>query len=133
MTQNDCFVFYIIATMLDGTTKVHSFKHLIGTKCSYKYVNMMGEVLDLSNFAERTIHSESSLDPTSGNVIHETTQVPPCNGAPLQKCNDWKLPKGKACSDYYEYNSTGVGTVCTKSTMPTWNCMVGSDYCLINQ
>ena len=114
MTQNDCFVFYIIATMLDGTTKVHSFKHLIGTKCSYKYVNMMGELVDLSNFTERTIHLESSLDPTSGNVIHETTQLSPCQGLYIgQDCNEWRPLKGKVCSDAYEYNGIGLGRSCT--------------------
>jgi hypothetical protein len=74
MAKNDCFVYYIIATMLDGTKKVHSFSHLIGTKCSYKYVNMKGEVVDLSNYTERTLHPESSLDSTLGNIIHETTE-----------------------------------------------------------
>ena len=74
MAKNDCFVYYIIATMLDGTKKVHSFPHLIGTKCSYKYVNMKGEGLDLSKYNDRTLHPESSLDSTLGNIIHETRE-----------------------------------------------------------
>ena len=78
MAKNDCFVYYIIATMLDGTKKVHSFPHVIGTNCSYKYVNMKGEVLDLSKFTPRTKHLDSSPDPTLGNVIHETKELKSC-------------------------------------------------------
>ena len=75
MTKNDCFLYYIIATKLDGTKEVHTFKNVIGAQCSYKYVNMMGKIIDLSKFTNRTPHVESSSDPALGNIIHETREI----------------------------------------------------------
>ena len=71
MENNDCFVFYIIATEQDGTKKVYSFKHVIGLTCSYTYVTTDGDMINLSNYEDRTVHADSSSDGL-GNVIHET-------------------------------------------------------------
>ena len=68
-TKDDCKVFYIVAKELDGAKTVHAFKDVIGTHCSYKYVNLEGKVVDLSKYADRTHHLDS--DPL-GNIIHET-------------------------------------------------------------
>ena len=105
MAKDDCFVYYIIATMLDGTKKVHSFPHLIGANCSYKYVNMKGEVLDLSKFTSRTKHQDSSLAPALGNVIHETREQS-SRISPGQPCIKWTgtLPvnESKFCEPNYQ-------------------------------
>ena len=91
MSKNDCFLYYIIATKLDGTKEVHTFKSVIGAQCPYKYVNMMGNILDLGKFTNRTPHPESSSDAALGNIIHEATE---------RESSSTRIPNGGKCTTW---------------------------------